>query len=135
MLRIALVLFSLFIPISASAQTVALTPAVVLNAKGDGPDGKGNTADDTWQFWFELAHAKGVMAPLRLHTTTMTESQRKNGIPRKVRGPIGKFLPHPNDSEGWITAIGMVVLKVFGPIPKTKPSSSRHTWKRMPTAA
>ncbi len=57
-----------------------LTFADVRGAEGDGPDGKGNTADDTWQFWFELAHARGTFRPFTIHTTTMPKNQRKNGI-------------------------------------------------------
>ncbi len=70
----------------------------VRNAKGDGPDGKGNTADDTWQFWFELAHQRGHFARLATYSTSIP----KAGIPRKVRGPIASMLPNPDDSEGWI---------------------------------
>jgi len=86
----------------ASSGAVELKVGDVYNAKGDGPDGKGNTADDTWGFWFELAHSKGKYARLDLHTTKLSEQQRKKGIPRKVTGPIGSWLPNPNDTEGWI---------------------------------
>ena len=70
----------------------------VRNAKGDGADGKGNTADDSWQFWFELAHQRGQFARLATYSTSIP----KTGIPRKVRGPIASLLPNPDDTEGWI---------------------------------
>jgi len=85
-----------------SGNVVALTTADVLNAKGDGPDGKGNTADDTWQFWFELAHKPGSFHRLDIHTTAMSDGQRKNGIKRKITGPIAGMMPNPKDTEGWI---------------------------------
>jgi hypothetical protein len=75
-----------------------LTIDHVMNAKGDGPDGKGNTADDTWQFWFELVHARGTFERL----STFSTSIPKDGIPKKVRGPIASMLPNPGDTEGWI---------------------------------
>ena len=86
----------------AASSVVELKVSDVQNAKGDGPDGKGNTDDDTWGFWFELAHKKGQYARLDLHTTKMSEAQRKNGIKGKVTGPIGSRLPNPQDTEGWI---------------------------------
>jgi hypothetical protein len=88
-----------------------LTPEYVADPKGDGPDGRGNTEDDTWQFWFELAHARKSYHRLDLATKTMPEDQRKNGIfdpkarrghQKKVTGPIASRLPNPADTEGWI---------------------------------
>jgi hypothetical protein len=35
---------------SLSSPAAELTHEVMADARGDGPDGKGNTADDTWQF-------------------------------------------------------------------------------------
>jgi hypothetical protein len=86
----------------AASGVVELKVSDVKDAKGDGPDGKGNTADDTWGFWFELAHSKGKYARLDLHTSTMSEQKKKSGIQGKVTGPIGSRLPNPQDSEGWI---------------------------------
>ncbi len=86
-----------------------LTPAVVADPKGDGPDGKGNTADDTWQFWFQLVRSPQYQR-LDLATAVLPEAQRKAGIrdeaarrgKQKVQGPIGAFLPNAADTEGWI---------------------------------
>ncbi|MHC4984220.1 MAG: GDSL-type esterase/lipase family protein, partial [Planctomycetota bacterium] len=86
----------------AVGDVVELTPADVANPKGDGPDGKGNTPDDTWQFWFELAHARQAFHRLSLATATMSAEQRQKGIPGKVDGPIAGNLPNPDDTEGWI---------------------------------
>jgi hypothetical protein len=86
---------------TASAPAVELTAAAVANPKGDGPDGKGNSVDDTWQFWFSLLHAPEYHR-LDLGTATMSPQQRGQGIKRKVTGPIGGWLPNPADSEGWI---------------------------------
>ena len=82
-------------------DVVTLTPADVADPKGDGPDGKGNTEDDTWQFWFELAHARGTFHRLDLATATMSARRRQAGIPRKVHGPVAS-LPHPKETDGWI---------------------------------
>jgi len=79
-----------------------LTVAAVIDPKGDGPDGEGNTADDTWQFWFELGHAAGTYRRLSIATATMSAAERQNGIPRKVTGPVASRLPNPKDTEGWI---------------------------------
>jgi len=86
----------------ASDDVVTLKARDVYHHKGDGPDGKGNTADDTWQFWFELAHAKRRYARLSLHTATMSAQQKAKGIRRKITGPIASWLPNPKDTEGWI---------------------------------
>ena len=82
-------------------RAAELTPAAVADAKGDGPDGKGNTTDDTWQFWFSLLHAPEYHR-LDIGTAAMPPQQRAGGIKRKVQGPIGAMLPNPADSEGWI---------------------------------
>jgi len=79
-----------------------LTPAVVRTSKGDGPDGVGNTRDDTWQFWFQIMHDKNLYLKLSKATEALSEEIRKNGIKRKVWGPIGSTLPNPEHSEGWI---------------------------------
>ena len=79
----------------------ALKPDDVLSVSGDGADGKGNTADDTWGFWFQLINSQEYRR-LDIATASMTPEQRKSGIPRKVQGPIGSYLPNANDSEGWI---------------------------------
>ncbi|MCE9556996.1 MAG: hypothetical protein K8T91_26925 [Planctomycetes bacterium] len=80
------------------ASCAELTLSDVASLKGDGTDGDGNTADDTWRFWFELAHAPNTFAPLDRHSTIVP----KNGIPRKVHGPIASELPNPDDTVGWI---------------------------------
>ena len=85
-----------------SKSELSLKPADVANPKGDGPDGKGNTADDTWQFWFQLIHARGEYRRLDIATAAMPQQQRTNGIRRKVRGPIGGMMPNPKQTEGWI---------------------------------
>jgi len=79
-----------------------LSPELIANPKGDGADGKGNTADDTWQFWFELAHKRGTYKRLTLHTKNLTDAQRKNGIRGKVTGPVASAVPNPKTTEGWI---------------------------------
>ena len=84
------------------APAAALTVADVTDPKGDGPDGIGNTSDDTWRFWFALAHNKTLFHRLDIHTATMLAQRRAKGIPGKVRGPIGSYLPNPKDTEGWI---------------------------------
>ena len=81
---------------------VKLTIGDILNSRGDGPDGKGNTDDDTWGFWFELAHARGTYRRFTRHTLKMSQKERANGIPRKVRGPLASMLPNPKHTEGWI---------------------------------
>lgn len=90
--------------------TVELSLDDIVSAKGDGADGQGNTDDDTWGFWLQLAHDPNAFHRLGPHTTTLTPDQRKNGIrdPRarrgqgKVAGPIAGSLPNPDDTEGWI---------------------------------
>jgi hypothetical protein len=84
----------------ANAVTVTIEPFV--NAKGDGPDGKGNTADDTWGFWFQLAHNRNQYGRLKRHTTSFTPQQRKKGIRGRVTGPIGGWMPNKDACEGWI---------------------------------
>jgi hypothetical protein len=80
------------------AVAAELKPEHVAQAKGDGPDGKGNTTDDTWQFWFELAQPRSQFHPLDTYSTSVPGE----GIPRKVTGPIAGSLPNPGDTEGWI---------------------------------
>ena len=72
--------------------------ADVSSATGDGPDGKGNTADDSWQFWFELAHAPGSFRPLTRHSSSIPA----RGIPGKVYGPPAGNLPNPGETTGWV---------------------------------
>ncbi|MBM3982226.1 MAG: hypothetical protein FJ304_18565 [Planctomycetes bacterium] len=91
----ALVLLAVVAPLARADE---LKPEHVANSKGDGPDGKGNTADDTWQFWFELAHKKGHFEPLGTYSTSIA----KEGIPKKVTGPVAGLLPNPDDTVGWI---------------------------------
>ena len=86
----------------SSDKVVELTIEHVLNADGDGPDGKGNTADDTWQFWFELVHKKNTFRHLDVATKKMSAQERAKGRPRKITGPIAARLPNPKDTEGWI---------------------------------
>ena len=88
--------------LALSLHAEALKLADVSAARGDGSDKKGNTSDDKWQFWFELAHSRGEYRRLTIHTSTMTAAQRRSGIRRKVRGPVGGFLPNPKATEGWI---------------------------------
>jgi len=83
-------------------EVIELKAADAADPKGDGPDGKGNTPDDTWGFWFELAHTQGRYHRLDLSTATMPAGQKQRGIPRKVRGPVGAYLPNPKETEGWI---------------------------------
>jgi hypothetical protein len=101
MSRIAItlvVLGSTVFLLSQPSPAAELTPQVVANTKGDGPDGKGNTADDTWQFWFELAHKKGHFHFLDTYSTSIP----KAGIPRKVTGPVASWMPNKETIEGWI---------------------------------
>jgi len=88
--------------VTLAADVVELTVDDVRNLKGTGDDGKGNTADDTWQFWFELVAPADKFLHLDIATETMPKTQRENGIPRKVTGPIGGFMPNKADTEGWI---------------------------------
>lgn len=81
----------------SSLPAAELTPAAVAAKAGDGPDGKGNTADDTWQFWFNLAHLPAQYRRLDLHSTT-----NPAGIPGKVTGPVASATPNPADTQGWI---------------------------------
>ena len=81
-----------------SLSAAELTVAAVTSAAGDGPDETGNTADDSWQFWFELAHKRGAFHVLDTHS----KSVPAEGVPRKIRGPIAGMLPNPADTQGWI---------------------------------
>lgn len=85
--------------LAASIPTLAaeLTVPAVASKDGDGPDGKGNSPDDTWQFWFQLAHQPNQYRRLDLHSTTHPQ-----GIPGKVTGPVGAWTPNPADTQGWI---------------------------------
>ena len=85
-----------------TAPSATLKVADVTNTRGDGPDGKGNTGDDTWQFWFALAHAPATFHRLDVATATMSPDARAKGVTRKIRGPIGAYLPNPRHTEGWI---------------------------------
>jgi len=88
---------ALLILSSHPATAAELTVKDVTNQQGDGPDGKGNTADDTWQFWLQLVHNKKYI-PLDTFSTTVP----KEGVKRKISGPIAKDLPNPGDTVGWI---------------------------------
>ncbi|MHC4982754.1 MAG: endonuclease/exonuclease/phosphatase family protein, partial [Planctomycetota bacterium] len=83
-------------------DVVRLKVSDVLNAEGDGPDGKGNTADDTWQFWFQIIHDRNEYRRLDIATAAMPDEQKEKGIPRKVWGPVGSETPNPDATEGWI---------------------------------
>ncbi|MCE5277424.1 MAG: hypothetical protein ABFD92_14220 [Planctomycetaceae bacterium] len=93
-----------------ASDSVELTGEAVLDVNGTGPDGKGNTADDTWQFWFETVVPRGKFLHLDLCTQKMTADQREKGIydakakrgKGKVQGPIADKLPNPKETEGWI---------------------------------
>ena len=87
---------------AAGGDAVTLTPAYVADPKGDGPDGQGNTGDDTWQFWFALAHAQQTFHRLDVPTATLSPQRMQQGVPRKIRGPIAGSLPNPKDTHGWI---------------------------------
>ena len=91
-----------FLVMKSSGWAAELQGKDVMNPEGDGPDGKGNTADDTWQFWFELSHKRSQFQRCTIATAAMPENQKKNGIPRKVRGPVAGLLPNPTKTEGWI---------------------------------
>jgi hypothetical protein len=58
-----------------------LTAAVITNDKGDGPDGKGNTADDTWQFWFQFdtRSGYGVLSVYKKGPTQAPDGQNVAG--------------------------------------------------------
>jgi len=88
--------------ICLQAGAAELTAADVASAKGDGPDGKGNTDDDFFGFWFELRQPAGTFMRLSTATATMPDNERRNGIPGKVTGPIGSWLPNAADTDGWI---------------------------------
>lgn len=79
-----------------------LKPADVSNPKGDGPDGQGNTADDTWQFWFQLIHDRNGYHTLNTATAAMSAGERAKGRPRKITGPIAGAMPNKDATEGWI---------------------------------
>lgn len=83
--------------LGSASSAAELTVKEVIDQKGDGPDGKANTADDTWQFWLQLVHNKKYI-PL----DTFSTSVPKEGIKKKISGPIAKDLPNPNDTVGWI---------------------------------
>ena len=91
-MRAALLLAVSLIPCAGASpdgDIVELSIDHVRDIKGDGPDKRGNTADDTWQFWFELVRPKDKFLHLDIATKKMSETQRRNGIPGKVTGPIG----------------------------------------------
>ena len=89
------------VPVKAGSEAAGvLTPAAVADPKGDGPDGKGNTGDDTWQFWLGIGPKD--WRRMTIATASMTPEQRKKGIRGKVHGPIAGSLPTPKDTDGWI---------------------------------
>ncbi len=94
----ALSVLLILAPVAPAAFAAELTLEAVVRAKGDGPDGVGNTDDDTWQFWFELAHAPGSFRLLTRHSSTVPAK----GIPGKVSGPVAGALPNPAETEGWV---------------------------------
>lgn len=101
-----LLLWLLVLLVSVTAGPLAaeekLTAQAVVDPQGDGPDGKGNTADDTWQFWLQISHDHSKFIPFSTATKAMPPGQRANGIPRRVHGPIGSMLPNAGKNEGWI---------------------------------
>ena len=84
------------VPSEYAGGPLELTFEAAANPKGDGPDGKGNTADDTWQFWFRLMHAPEYRR-LDRHS-----SQIPKGVRGKVRGPVASMTPNPGRTQGWI---------------------------------
>jgi hypothetical protein len=92
----SLMLVAVFACSAANVSAAELTHAVAADAKGDGPDGKGNTADDTWQFWFQLIH-RPEYRRLDRHSSSIP-----NGIPGKVTGPVGGSTPNPKATQGWV---------------------------------
>ncbi len=82
--------------ITQPAPSAELTHQNIADAKGDGRDGKGNTVDDTWQFWFELMHAPEYRR-LDRHS-----SEIPHGVRGKVRGPVGSMTPNPAQTQGWV---------------------------------
>ncbi len=86
------------ISVTTIVSAAELKPADISSRDGDGDDGKGNTADDTWQFWFELVHAPGTFRRFTRHSSEIPAT----GIPRKVTGPPAGLLPNPKDTEGWV---------------------------------
>lgn len=97
-LRIGVVAYLVLELASWWVEAAELTLPAVTRAEGDGADGQGNTADDTWQFWFELAHAGGSFRRLTRHSSTIPVG----GIPGKVRGPMAGLLPNPKETAGWV---------------------------------
>lgn len=87
MTRLLLAVLFFCLPLRADELTVN----DVVNAKG-------NKAESVWQFWFELAHQRGQFQLLDTHSSSVP----RDGVPRKVRGPIASMLPNPNDTQGWI---------------------------------
>lgn len=83
-------------PRKFAESPLSLTFEIVANPHGDGPDGMGNTADDTWQFWFELMHAP------KYRRLDRHSSKIPKGIRGKVRGPVGSMTPNPAQTQGWI---------------------------------
>ena len=70
-------------PTTQPAGPGVLTAAVIADTKGDGPDGKANTADDTWQFWFQY-DTRGGYGVLGVYT----------------KGP--EEVPDGKNVEGWV---------------------------------
>ena len=88
--------------LAMGADVVELPVEAVLDVKGDGRDGRGNSNDDTWQFWFELVAPRGKSLHLDVPTAKMSPREREKGRPGKIDGPIGKDLPNPGATDGWI---------------------------------
>lgn len=109
MRRISLGLAVAVLLIPTHVRADELKAEHVLNVKGDGADGKGNTDDDTWGFWFEVVH-NHEFHRLSLATAKLTPEQRKNGVSDptakrgkgKVRGPVASLLPDSENLDGWI---------------------------------
>jgi len=50
---------ALLLMAGTAAWAAELKATDIANEKGDGPDGKANTADDTWQFWYQYDTRSG----------------------------------------------------------------------------
>lgn len=95
--RLVLAAWAVALGVPAGITAAELSVAAVASTEGDGGDHRGNTADDTWQFWFNLAHRPNQYRRLDLHSATHPQ-----GIPGKVHGPVASATPNPADTQGWI---------------------------------
>jgi hypothetical protein len=71
----------------ADHATWELKSVDILNATGDGPDGKPNTADDTWQFWFQDLSARNFFRLNAFQKNTILHGWTGNkGLNKAVEG-------------------------------------------------